>query len=62
MFAESCYFTPDEVDALPIYLACLLMGAVGPDQTELRMTAKDYQRYFGSKHAKQVAKRWKVKA
>ena len=39
--------TPAEVDALPRYLAAIMMGAMSPDHTHLSMTAQDKARFSG---------------
>ena len=38
---------PLEVDQTPLYLACILMGAMSPDHEHIRMTADDVDRYYG---------------
>lgn len=45
-FFEQCHLNLEEVHALPIYLACILLGAMSPDHTDVRMTFKDQMRYF----------------
>lgn len=46
-FFEKYRFSLEEVNALPIYLACLLLGAIGPDHTDVKMTFGDTLRYYG---------------
>ena len=36
----------NEIQELPIYLACLLLGAIGPDHVGVRMTFADTMRYY----------------
>jgi len=33
------------VNRTPLYLACILMGAISPDHNNLRMTANDVERF-----------------
>ena len=40
-FFERYHWTLEEVNACPIYLACILLGAVSPDHAHVRMTFKD---------------------
>jgi hypothetical protein len=37
-----------------------MLGAIGPDHKNLRMTMEDSHRYFTLEN-KKIAKRWKVK-
>ena len=50
-FFETCHLNLEEVQSLPIYLACLLLGAMSPDHTNVRMTIKDQMRYYPEKVA-----------
>jgi hypothetical protein len=54
-FFESFHWTLEDVHACPIYLACILLGAIGPDQTNVRMTWKDTMRYYAGDPAKMKA-------
>jgi hypothetical protein len=45
-FFERFHWTLDQVNNCPIYLACILLGAISPDHTRLRMTWKDTLRYY----------------
>lgn len=47
-FAERFGFSPEVVDRIPLYSACLLMGAIGPDHTNVEMTPNDFARYYGN--------------
>jgi hypothetical protein len=46
-FFEKYNWTLDQVNECPIYLACILLGAIGPDHTHIQMTMKDTLRYYG---------------
>jgi hypothetical protein len=45
-FFESFHWTVEDVNRCPIYLACILLGAIGPDQINVKMTFKDTMRYY----------------
>jgi len=45
-FFERFHWTLEDVHACPVYLACILLGAISPDHTNLRMTFKDTLRYY----------------
>jgi hypothetical protein len=45
-FFERYHWTLEQVNACPIYLACILLGAISPDHTNVRMTFKDTMRYY----------------
>jgi hypothetical protein len=48
-FAEHCGWTPVQTNECPLYLGCILMGALSPDHEGLRLSANDFERYYGSK-------------
>jgi hypothetical protein len=45
-FFERFHWTIEDVHECPIYLACILLGAISPDHTNVRMTFKDTMRYY----------------
>jgi hypothetical protein len=47
-FFESYHWTIEDVHRCPIYLACILLGAIGDDHLNVQMTFKDTMRYYGS--------------
>ena len=51
-FFDRYQWTLEEVNACPIYMACILMGAVGPDHDNVRMTFHDTVRYYGDDEEK----------
>ena len=45
-FLHEYHLNLEEVHALPIYLACILLGAIGPDHVGVKMTFADTLRYY----------------
>lgn len=33
-----------------MYMACLMLGALSPDHHNVRMTPRDFKRYYGRTH------------
>ena len=43
---EKYHLNMDEIESMPIYLACILCGAISPDHTNVKMSWKDNIRYY----------------
>lgn len=48
-FAGQYGWTPDQVDRLTMYQACIFMGAITPDHGRMKMSLQDYCRYYGNR-------------
>ena len=48
--------THEQVDAMPLYLAAIRMGAMSPDHANLQMTEADVRRYPGMKKWRRFSK------